>query len=230
MDLDELIRAVVPLTFLAIWALTSLFNREAKPLPPRGGFGNPLGQGPPPRPIPPSVGGQRPMANPLTGREPTMRWGGEPQDPGPSYGEFGANRPFEFPARQDEPLIIGEGGQGRRQAGSPATPLILPQKSKAQRKREARLERPKPNRPESPQDLVRTSSIQHGVSQNLNQSIVVGSLTQGDPNETASVANRGASFGIASRLLDSPEKLRAALILREILDLPISLRRRAGHK
>ena len=32
--LDSLYQFIVPLTFLAIWALTSLFNREAQPLPP----------------------------------------------------------------------------------------------------------------------------------------------------------------------------------------------------
>ena len=36
-DISNLFQFVVPLTFLAIWALTSLFNREAPPLPQRDG-------------------------------------------------------------------------------------------------------------------------------------------------------------------------------------------------
>src|SRR5436190_34588 len=32
---ENLFQFIVPLTFLAIWALTSLFNREAQPLPPK---------------------------------------------------------------------------------------------------------------------------------------------------------------------------------------------------
>jgi hypothetical protein len=37
MRFDSFYQFLVPLTFLAIWALTSLFNREAQPLPPRSG-------------------------------------------------------------------------------------------------------------------------------------------------------------------------------------------------
>src|SRR5262249_37789374 len=47
MRLEILIQFIVPLTFLAIWALTSILNRDAQPLPPRPG-----------RPVGP--GGQRP--------------------------------------------------------------------------------------------------------------------------------------------------------------------------
>jgi hypothetical protein len=35
MRIDNIFQFIVPLTFLAIWALTSLFNRDAQPLPPR---------------------------------------------------------------------------------------------------------------------------------------------------------------------------------------------------
>ena len=37
MRFEILIQFIVPLTFLAIWALTSLLNRDAQPLPPRPG-------------------------------------------------------------------------------------------------------------------------------------------------------------------------------------------------
>ena len=56
MRLDILLQFIVPLTFLAIWALTSLLNREAQPLPPRPGRS----------PVP---GGPRPgMGAPMAGR------------------------------------------------------------------------------------------------------------------------------------------------------------------
>ena len=46
MKLDILVQFIVPLTFLAIWALTSLLNRESQPLPPRPGRGPvPKGRG-----------------------------------------------------------------------------------------------------------------------------------------------------------------------------------------
>lgn len=48
MRLEILIQFIVPLMFLAIWALTSLLNRDAQPLPPRPGR-------------PPGAGGPRPL-------------------------------------------------------------------------------------------------------------------------------------------------------------------------
>jgi hypothetical protein len=52
MRIEQLYQFIVPLTFLAIWALTSLFNREAQPLPPRAG--RPPGPPGPPGPRPES--------------------------------------------------------------------------------------------------------------------------------------------------------------------------------
>ncbi|MGA2704529.1 MAG: hypothetical protein ABSH35_25965 [Isosphaeraceae bacterium] len=48
MRFEILIQFIVPLMFLAIWALTSLLNRDAQPLPPRPGR-------------PPGAGGPRPL-------------------------------------------------------------------------------------------------------------------------------------------------------------------------
>ena len=46
MRADLLLQFIVPLTFLAIWALTSLLNRDAQPLPPRPGRAPGTGGGP----------------------------------------------------------------------------------------------------------------------------------------------------------------------------------------
>ncbi len=46
MRLEFLLQFIVPLTFLAIWALTSLLNRDAQPLPQRPGAGRVPGPGP----------------------------------------------------------------------------------------------------------------------------------------------------------------------------------------
>src|SRR4051794_8102397 len=79
MRIENLIQFIVPLTFLAIWALTSLFNREAQPLPPRSGrvpgpggarpgLGNPVSKAPLER-------RQEPFARPTTAprQEPQRR-------------------------------------------------------------------------------------------------------------------------------------------------------------
>ncbi len=46
MRLEFLLQFIIPLTFLAIWALTSLLNRDAQPMPPRPGAGRGPGTGP----------------------------------------------------------------------------------------------------------------------------------------------------------------------------------------
>ncbi len=88
MRLEILLQFIVPLTFLAIWALTSLLNREAQPLPPRPGrtpvpggprpgMGAPMaGRGDPGRPLAIRAGG-RPAA-PVAERPAQARWSGTP--------------------------------------------------------------------------------------------------------------------------------------------------------
>ena len=46
MRIDTLIPFIVPLLFLAIWALTSILNRDSQPLPPRPGRAPGTGMGP----------------------------------------------------------------------------------------------------------------------------------------------------------------------------------------
>jgi len=77
MKFEILIQFIVPLTFLAIWALTSLLNRDAQPLPPRPGR-------------PPGPGGVRPM-NRAAGQN-TPRIAG-PGGLGPRQAEAAVPRP-----------------------------------------------------------------------------------------------------------------------------------------
>ncbi len=77
MRIDTLIPFIVPLLFLAIWALTSILNRDGQPLPPRPGRAPGTGLGPGPVRTGPGTGagnripGQaapRPASAPLQGR------------------------------------------------------------------------------------------------------------------------------------------------------------------
>ncbi len=45
MQFQLFLQFIIPLTFLAIWALTSLLNRDAQPMPPRPGVGRSPGAG-----------------------------------------------------------------------------------------------------------------------------------------------------------------------------------------
>src|SRR3954454_21720661 len=94
MKIDQLFQFIVPLTFLAIWALTSLLNREAQPLPPRAG-----------RPKPPNGtgGSSSSFRSEILDRDASGRWtSGTP-----------ARRPTGRP--DDEIMIIEE---TRRPPGS----------------------------------------------------------------------------------------------------------------
>jgi hypothetical protein len=81
MKLEILYQFIVPLTFLAIWALTSLLNRDAQPLPPRasrgpGGDLRPLGAGPRVEQAGAAryLGAQDRVSSATTERESSARW------------------------------------------------------------------------------------------------------------------------------------------------------------
>src|SRR5579875_2178350 len=92
-NFELLLQFIVPLTFLAIWALTSLLNRDAQPLPPRPGAGrgpgpgpargtagggfSPSTQGDPTGPVRSSSPG-RPASSPIADRAAPARWSSAP--------------------------------------------------------------------------------------------------------------------------------------------------------
>ena len=120
MRLEILIQFIVPLTFLAIWALTSLLNRDAQPLPPRPGR---PGGGPGAAPSLARGPGQaeaRPPAAPLQPRpsvaspapppsQAASAWPG-PGPPPSSRDRLGPRRPQNL----DEAIVYIENGPGPR--------------------------------------------------------------------------------------------------------------------
>ena len=99
MRFEILIQFIVPLMFLAIWALTSLLNRDAQPLPPRPG--RPPGAGGPrpltsmpgqtePRSPGPGTPVQTPASSPLA--DPQTMWPGATSAPTAPNGQFSAPR------------------------------------------------------------------------------------------------------------------------------------------
>ncbi|WZO99723.1 hypothetical protein EP7_001335 [Isosphaeraceae bacterium EP7] len=205
MDPDELIRAVVPLTFLAIWALTSLFNREAKPLPPRGGTaGGPLGPyAQPPRPQSAPQPWQPAQTGPAAGqKQPTMRWGG------PAGGR---------PQVDDDILIIRDKPSQAFQRAKPARP------QKSQRSREPKAHQA----PATDIDSMKMESMTQNLTADLGKELQLDKLSAGVTSARAVGRNdeRPATMAITT-LLNSPERVREAFILKEILDPPVSLRGR----
>ncbi len=123
MRFDILIQCIVPLMFLAIWALTSLLNRDAQPLPPRPG--RPPGPGgprplnrlpgqPEPRSSGPGSPMQKPASSALT--EPQTMW------PGGTAAPTARERAMQRPPlkSRDDAIVYIENDPARRGTPRPA--------------------------------------------------------------------------------------------------------------
>jgi hypothetical protein len=228
MRVDNLLQFIVPLTFLAIWALTSLFNREAPPLPQRMGRPQPPGG-----PGGPGAGGATFRTEALA-REASLRWA----TPG-SVDRAVVRRP---PGRPDEEILIIE--ETRRPAGAPvarsaagagprrsgrsrpaAQPPKRPPEPPAARPLGGALSTSAPltapiNRPLELNPLALPASPLHAAPHDLARSV----------SEPTRQAGRTTVAGEDYRvLLSDPSKLREAIVLNEILQPPLALRpRRPG--
>ena len=204
---EMLIKAVVVLSIMAIWAITSLFNRESTPTPTRSN-----GPIPPPGPRPPA--------------DPTLRWAptASPQNPGPRRVAIG----------DDDILIISSDtnrptrpGQARPLAT--AGPRRTPKARLAPRAPAARVEPPPPQRP-------RLAGVSQNVSQQIARSSLGLSPLDAIPAASAPMTLGLSSLpsepihaplitisAVAASLAD-PVRLREAFIINEILQPPVSLR------
>ncbi len=148
MRFEILIQFIVPLMFLAIWALTSLLNRDAQPLPPRPG--RPLGPGGPRPPgrvpgqpelrVPGSAAPSR-TAGPAPARQDLQSAWTQPQAPAPAPRDRAVQRMTT--SKADGAIVYIENDPARRNsarstsAGSAAPPSssgIRPARSATPRK------------------------------------------------------------------------------------------------
>ncbi len=211
---DQLIRAIVPLSFLAIWALTSLFNRESKAFPAR-----PAGPQPAPGPRP---------------GEPTLRWG--PTAPPPPTG------PRRVAIGDDDILIIPPDPARAARPGQ-ARPLAGPQAG-PRRGAKARPAAPAGRRAEPVAPArMKLADVNQNVNQHLTQSTLdLAPLSAMPPSATSTtlglstspMSHAAAVLPTVSSLTNSladPVRLREAFMLNEILQPPVALRgRRARHR
>jgi len=227
MELNDLLRAIVPLTFLAVWALSSILNKEANPLPNRP----PQGFGPRPGGLPP---GQRPpaRAGAPVARDPTLRWGDPAAGAGP-----GLRRPQAL--SEDEVLVIraeptraagqplprpGSGTAAvRRTARAKAAPTTVPKRAEAKISRPlggtTGLTRPGPGA-RALDDLAPLQGTQPGAASQPLSTVSVASRS----NTIAASLSENSAYWRS--LLNSRGKIREALVLNELLQPPLSMRRR----
>lgn len=225
MRLNDLYPYIVPLTFLAIWALTSLFNRDAQPLPPRNAGGRPFG---PPGPAP----GQRPA----------------PVRPGEVRTEFasrfvnppGQRPPYAPPPRpqqlgDDKDIVILEtevrkvppGQGGSRSSNAPGRKLQKPPKaprSAGLKKADTtggleHLERPPSSMP--PATALTKLSI-------ADSPLNAPSTLAGTKTESISRAEpdgRALTSDQIRELFTSPQRLRESILLSMVIAPPPGARR-----
>jgi hypothetical protein len=247
MRLEILLQFIVPLTFLAIWALTSLLNRDAQPLPPRPSRspvpGGPrAGVGPSPISRGDLAG---PARNQGTGRLPTAgeerpsaaRWAGSP-----AQGRAGG---------PDEGIVILE--SNARGSSQPSLSQFSPSSAASSRGARVTTARRastrgrsvsaaaplKPIEPEHPRAL--TGLVSQSLAQKKARPLEITPLsTPMTPISSSPLTQKtvGAAIehpgsyqlhtaltsGELRTMLASPTKLREVALLTELLQQPLALR------
>lgn len=228
MRFDNILQIIVPLTFLAIWALTSLFNRDAQPLPPRTNNRKPP-LGPP---------GMRPPANrpperrpELSSREPATRWQPAstqtrqtPKRPGNSSDadivilETDSHRPLSSPPRPGPGMIPRRGSRSRSTPTAPTPPKSEPA---TPRSLSASMSHESSPLGLTASDMLPLGRIKStlGVPEEHEITKVSRPSSQQSPQTTSLV------FTIGSEPL-SLAKIREAIVINELLAPPVALRRR----
>ncbi len=222
MRIDNLYQFIVPLTFLAIWALTSLFNREAQPLPPRNARApGPIG----PKPTP-STTPVRPSD-----------WRTEPYPPRPTtQGRTTPPTPARTGGRGDDEILILD-PDTRRTPPSPTNRGASPQ---AKRPTKARAKaQPTPGRSEAITPRALSSSMARPMNPKTGEPLGLTPLSlpaspllsapMGEAPGKVESRARDAEHVVLSaddiqQLLQSPARVRESIILNELLQPPLSLR------
>jgi hypothetical protein len=256
MRFEILIQFVVPLTFLAIWALTTLLNRDAQPLPPRPGRPAPRPGGPagsperrvlpgemPARPAP----GSRVPDRPAAGRP----LGGSSLPPRTRAGELGGlNQGDAIVYLETEPPSRSASSStsslapalgGAAQAGR-STSTRGSQSRRSSRGRSTQTGAGGQARAELQPRRALTDQMQESMALQRAKPLEIAPLAAPikrltrpltQASASAQVAqDRGAapaaslSAADARRILATPERIREIAVLSEILRPPLALRHR----
>lgn len=254
MQFQLFLQFIIPLTFLAIWALTSLLNRDAQPMPPRPGMGRGPGAGPRPGGggggFSPSARGEALAAGRPTGAGRTTiertgpgRWAATTTTTGrPAGGSGRGDDGITILESQTRPVTGSGAGSGFSPSSSAANPRVargLGARRAAARGRAASAP------PARPAERERTRSLTGLAGESLGQkqgkaleiaplatpvtsiASTLSSTSQSSTSPEAHDARPARPTLSADELrpmLASPGKLREAALLAELLQPPVSLR------
>jgi hypothetical protein len=232
MRLAQLYQFIVPLTFLAIWALTSLFNREAQPLPPRAGR----------PPGPPGPAGPRPSPGSASSDWRTETIARE-SAPVRTSSQPGTHTGPRTDGRMDDGIRVIEVEQRRPIPPPPPGPRIgTPAPRRPGKARPAAKETPRRAEPATPRTLSGSMEHQSSIAKEIGPALVLSPLhlapslllTQASSSVAKIVEEARAHTAgqeavtlaeIRAQLL-VPSRVRETLILKEILEPPLALRNR----
>jgi hypothetical protein len=243
MRFDILIQFLVPLAIMAMWALTSLLNREAQPLPTRGTPPNP-GPGPSNTPIgrgePVNPSRFQPPASSVGDRMPAQRWPEATPSarPGPPRGG----------AADEGIMIIGSDNRATRpqptNGSQPASSGGARNPRGAQTRRGSRVRPASITGPPRPKEVdhqrALTSLVNQALAQKKNRPLeirplssplspIAAPLTQ---MSSGSTIEHPGSYQLHTALTSTElramfatsNKLREIALLNELLQPPVSLR------
>lgn len=227
--MDDLLKLIIPAIFLIVWALGQLLNREKA---------NPQPQ---PRPIPREGGGlpTRPELAPRPREpsrlpEPTMRWG-DLETTAEPIPERPVAKPRRTTAESEEIVILGsEIGPPRASPHRPAArgssrPRPAPGLEPRRSRRASTPVRPEPT-PEPKRTLGKLGELATSV-----QPLAIDDASSSLGGSTSAEMSVSPDRGSAPKgewiraALTSPERVREALILNEVLGPPLARRPRRGR-
>lgn len=228
MRIEQLYQFIVPLMFLAIWALTSLFSREAQQIPPRSA--RPPGPNGP-RPETDSGAAQDWRSEALS-REVSQQPSSRPFPASPRPATRSALRPEDgivilesetSQRRSQSSSAVRQQGTARRPAVKGRKPSLpsRPVESSSQNTLGGSLASTMVSTVEPAQGLTKLtlgplSGPLHGTTHDL--------MTVSAAAVSRPVDRSGPSAQELRELLKSPEKVLQVMLLKELLGPPVSLR------
>ena len=211
-DMQLILRAIVPVSFVAIWALTALFNKEQPGSPPRQ-----------PRPMP--GGGPRPG-------DPTLRWG--PQASRPAV-----TTTRRIAGGEDDILIIPNDPARPTRIAPPRQATGVANRRASKSRQPAP---PPDRKAEGVAARPRLEGVSQIVNQSLARPITLTPLTTIAPMATATGSDLANAPSAPSKtsivvtastllpLMTDPIRLRESFIVNELFQPPVALRGRRGHR
>ena len=231
MRIESLIQFIIPLTFLAIWALTALFNREAQQLPPR-------------TTRMPGPTGPRPGVAPQPARPPVERRPEPFARPNTAPRQEPQRRPAQRTARSSDDDILIIDADPRRPS-IVTTRVAGPGVRRGARAREKPAAAPKRAEPAPQRTLSSSMTSASSIASEVAQPRSLTALAlPASPLFAAGPIDLPVADALKGRegdrltfsandfrtLISSRDRLRESLIMNEILQPPLAMRRSAFRR